>query len=615
MQNINLSSRAQLVNQWYRFSILISLAFLFLCAMNVYSVNLGGSGLEIPYNLFSWLSVSVIVIFGVLRVLVYRELRIHPSTLHYLVFLAFLLGPLIYTDTLFLDVELSRLAGIAAGAVFLIAIQQENCGSMRRGFIFIIFISSLIQTVLGLVQYYIEIEGSEYIYLSHLFTPFGIFQQVNVFSIYLGVGSLIGVYLWATSSFCERFLPRVGLFLLILANGRLIELSGGQAAQLVNVLCFSAYITLLASAHPGRRLFLSALWVTFVISLIPVSMADKLVLPVSSQEKAKDISNSANYVGIAGQDILSYAQDGAQEEVTLLTSLRQMAGTRPTIYWVSLQMFLDSPLKGHGIGAFRKQYLLYQGAFLRSNPTWKGEFSLSHPHNELLYWGAELGLVSLLAFVYLLLYWIFALRRKYLDPYIFFLASPFVLHSLLELPFYHSAPHWLAFLVILAASVRKDSLTFSPVSAWSAVVIVPVLAWGILKVWVYMLSTLFALKMFLLFDSSDRTAISHLREINNPSAFKLRYEFELFQWNFREARKAGMIDLDQLNAFFAWSFSTLQYAPMVTTYENFISGLVLTGNLKAARKYLDEAMLMYPYEASFQDFERQLEQQSTTYEG
>ena len=110
----------------------------------------------------------------------------------------------------------------------------------------------------------------------------------------------------------------------------------------------------------------------------------------------------------------------------------------------------------------------------------------------------------------------------------------------------------------------------------------------------FLLSTYYALLMFLLFNASGRENVNYLLEVNNPSAFKLRYEFELFQWQLRRAREKGEIDLEQLNGYLRWAFSTVQYAPMQTTYENFVASLVLIDNKVPARRCLDEGLLMYP---------------------
>lgn len=602
-----LSSSMTVGARWYRFSLPLVLAFLFFVAMNLYAGNMGGSGLQIPYNMFSWLTVSCVIILGVFRVLACRELKIYRVTVHYLLFFVVLLAPLIYVDTLFLDVELFRLAGIAAGIAFLIAIQQDTNQSMRRNFIFIIFISTLIQTSLGLVQHYVFVEGSEYIYLSQVYRPFGIFQQVNVFSVYLGVGVLSGIYLWSTSRFSQSLIVKIGLFVLVFVNGNLIALSKAEAAQAVNIICVIAYVYLLAIPKAGQRRYLYSLVLAFIMGLLFTMVTlETDAHTVMVQDEA---STSMQ---------VSHSNDGDDNNTTVdiphfifgktpvLEALHQMAGTRPTIYLVALKMFLDDPIDGYGIGAFRRQYLLHQGEFLKSNPSWPGEFSLSHPHNEPLYWAIELGLVSALAFVYLFVFWVVAVRKKYLDPKIFFLTSPFILHSLLELPFYHSAPHWLAFLVLLSASIEQQKYTVLKIPLWSAIIVVPTITWGFLKAWIFILSSFFALKMFLLFEATDRQVISYLTEIENPSAFKLRYEFELFQWNFRESQKIGMIDIDQLNAFLAWGYSTIQYAPMATTYENFVTGLVITDNLVVARRYLDEAILMYPNDKRFQLLDVQL---------
>ena len=144
------------------------------------------------------------------------------------------------------------------------------------------------------------------------------------------------------------------------------------------------------------------------------------------------------------------------------------------------------------------------------------------------------------------------------------------------------------------------------VSRWSALFVLPAALIVLIKMWIFLLSTYYALSMFLIFNAGDRADISALRNINNPAAFKLRHEFELFQWQFRQAQEQGAIDLENLNAFLAWAYSTIQYYPLESTYENFISALVLVGNEDVATEYLDEALLIYPRNDKFKVYDEQL---------
>ena len=589
---------------------LVLVASLFWLGMNTSLTNMGGSGVQIPYNMFSWLVASAFIFVSVIRVILIGQIRIHKSSLYYGVFVVMLLIPLLYTDLLFLDVEVLRLAGIAGGILFFLSLQQHGNVQYKIYILLILFGSTLIQTVLGLIQYYISVDDAWFTIMSAKYRPYGIFQQVNVFSIYLAVGNLLGLYLANIYYSAESRVFPVAVGLVLFLNFHLTILSGAGTATIVSIVSLTIYLVhLIWVGACKKRLLLFFVAAAFLGGLSASSLWSDVVTMGSTDSKLNAgngsviIDNSAP--GGITHSASSVSTNILESEQVARESLSSF-GTRPTIYITSLKMFFDEPFFGHGIGSFAKQYLIYQGEVLKANPQAGAEFRLSHPHNEPLYWAVELGIVSALAFVLLLFIWLVSLMRGTIDPSIFFVATPLLLQSLLELPFYHSVPHFLAFFVLLVAAMNEKFTRVLRVSSWSALVVLPAAIVGLIKTWIFLLSTYYALSMFLIFHASDRADISALRNVNNPAAFKLRYEFELFQWQFRQAQEQGAIDLENLNAFLAWAYSTIQYEPLESTYENFISALVLVGNEDVAREYLDEALLIYPRNVKFKVYDEQL---------
>jgi O-antigen ligase len=80
-----------------------------------------------------------------------------------------------------------------------------------------------------------------------------------------------------------------------------------------------------------------------------------------------------------------------------LNPLRQTGGFRLDLWQSSVQMVRDHPLLGVGLDNF---VYLYQQRYLREGAA--AEPSLSHPHNWLLNFWLSLGLLGLVAFVWLL---------------------------------------------------------------------------------------------------------------------------------------------------------------------------------------------------------------------
>jgi O-antigen polymerase len=115
-------------------------------------------------------------------------------------------------------------------------------------------------------------------------------------------------------------------------------------------------------------------------------------------------------------------------------------------------MILAAPWTGYGYGGF-------EGVFLRNYLTDRAfdpsmrmiEYALTHPHNELLYWGVEGGIVPMLGILIAIGTFLMRLART---PWraalpLLALVSPLTVHVQTELPFYHSAAHWFVLLLLV----------------------------------------------------------------------------------------------------------------------------------------------------------------------
>ena len=94
-----------------------------------------------------------------------------------------------------------------------------------------------------------------------------------------------------------------------------------------------------------------------------------------------------------------------------LNPLRQTGGFRLDLWLSSLEMVRDHPLLGVGLDNF---VYLYQPFYLREGAA--AEPSLSHPHNWIFNFWLSLGLLGLVAFVWLLVRFWQNARRSLRDP-------------------------------------------------------------------------------------------------------------------------------------------------------------------------------------------------------
>lgn len=78
---------------------------------------------------------------------------------------------------------------------------------------------------------------------------------------------------------------------------------------------------------------------------------------------------------------------------------KDSADGRLLIWQITAQMIADQPLSGHGVGGFKKDYMLYQASFLKEHPDNKSAplaDIVRHPFNELLLLMVEHGILGLL---------------------------------------------------------------------------------------------------------------------------------------------------------------------------------------------------------------------------
>jgi len=77
--------------------------------------------------------------------------------------------------------------------------------------------------------------------------------------------------------------------------------------------------------------------------------------------------------------------------------------SRLIIWGTALEMIKDKPLLGAGIGSFKMDYLDYQAGFLKKNPNYlKYHSRAEEAHNEYIQLAAELGIIGLGIFLYIL---------------------------------------------------------------------------------------------------------------------------------------------------------------------------------------------------------------------
>jgi len=159
------------------------------------------------------------------------------------------------------------------------------------------------------------------------------------------------------------------------------------------------------------------------------------------------------------------ASNGFERTVdkTLQLTEKSYSTSRIAMYTIGLEIISDKPLEGHGIGTFLLVWNKKASDFVNRHPETALPTYVTHPHNELLLWAIEGGLlavVGILAFMVSILVAIYRCGLQRGGAYAAMLL-PITLHTQVELPFYISSVHWFLWLFIIYLVLRNQKKEFA----------------------------------------------------------------------------------------------------------------------------------------------------------
>lgn len=401
----------------------IILAIVFLIAPFYYHDNIGGTGLNLPTNITVWASVSVFIWLAVKKVLQQSELLLPHSVMLLLAF------PVLATISGFISgvaepIEWAfRLLFIWGGVFFLLGLFQFDFNRAQKDkLLFLLIIAGLLHGLVACVQYF-QPEGMTIFLPTSKGTNIatGVFQQINIHASFQATVVLIAWYL--INRPLARFNTIVkGLILVTAFVSTFIVLSSGSRVGFLSLLI-------------GLILLLMICW------------------PVIKRNK----KNSLMMLAVVALALLtSLFSDGfsrlADKSAEVHTEYK--ASERIGIFLISAELVKQAPLVGHGLGSFESVWQYQKADFQQRHPDYELiDDYVSHPHNELLFWQVEGGLLASAGilvsfFTILLIAW--QSRARYAIALLF----PFAFHNQVELPFHISATAWFAclFLIFIALS-------------------------------------------------------------------------------------------------------------------------------------------------------------------
>ena len=407
-------------------SILAVLIIYYFIGMHYTQHHFGGIGLYRPNNAVGWIFASAIISLGLLKIANDRQVLISPTMkMIALVFIGLII-PYFYGQTDNLWKAADRFVAIAAGGLIIFSLQQFRFSEKQwMCILFSVVVAAFLQVLIGWYEYFLAAPGA---FGGNV--PFGTFFQKN------NIGTFV---LTGFSLAC--------LFLL-----RAPKLYSSQVYKI----CF--LISLIFTLFAGFVIVMVISRTTQVITLI-VIICICIGLGISKVNNTRAV-----LLMIFGLSLSIcfgiYVLNTAEGNLDTLLKLNDTAEwdtdnksgePRRLIWGICWKMFLHSPLLGFGYGDFRWDFLKAQAEkFSTTGEYYSGSISL--PHNELILWAIEGGIVPLLCIVCFGLWFVIRIFRKRGISGVFYLVCllPVIIHSMLEYPFYQAVVHWVTFCGLIA---------------------------------------------------------------------------------------------------------------------------------------------------------------------
>ncbi len=541
---------------------IISIGIIFVIAMHFFMPNPGGSGLALSFNATTWFALSITTAIGLYQTGTQQQLRYNKLTVGLFICCVAMTIPVFYVGS-DLSMSINRLIGLWAGYLLFVLLQQFRFSNkQKQRLLWFVVIAAFIQAIFGWVQYFLLEPQNVFGYNTIANRPYGIFQQPNVMASFLATGLALSGYLITRQPIkYQRKLSDVALlYIMPLATVPLLIYLASRTGWLGAAIAVVFLLPYLYRFATQKRFlgWLVALFIGIGIGFAP------LLQPASGE--------------------------------SLVAQKVNLESPRQYTFPQAFDMLIERPFTGYGYGRFEPEYMVYTARQHQLNAGYKpGLAAMDHPHNELLYWGVEGGILPILA---ILLAVLLVLTRIYQAKKgtrlaMFSLFVPIVLHSQLEYPFYHSTIHWITFVVLLywvdqRANTYKTA-QFSIISKTALRVfslVIPIAAT------VYMLSALHTNYVLTQFERSRPKNPEILNQVTNPFVWQDRYDWDIFSTYLN----IGLFthNAEYIQPYVDWSLSIIKRKPRPAFYNNLILAYQGLGDTEKAEQIRREAQFLFP---------------------
>jgi O-antigen polymerase len=527
----------------------------------------GGAGLYMSYNVFAWIITTLFIALGVWQITLNKKVYYSPLLIWLFFGVIALIIPVFYTFE-FTDHAIPRLLALVAGFLFLCCLYQFTLSKQQgHQLLLLILVAVIIQTSFGLIQFFILDTGDWGGYIVGKHRPHGSFTQPNVMASFVATGLAIALFLSVQKPFSPYHKVLQGLLLICSFTFSFLLVLLQSRTGFVGAIFAVLLLIPLLYTHNKRRLLLHMVVILVAVSCASVSLVNSSI-PIRSQH------------------------------------IYQEMGVRHNIVVVSADMIQQKPIIGYGYGGFERSFLDHFNQYSLKNPTiGNTPQNFSHPHNEVLFWVVEGGVIALVAFVLFTVGFLLTWRKIVLQKGLALLALifPILLHSQLELPFYSSVSHWLVFLILLWL---MDSYAVKQGEHFNAIECAKTF---FLRFWAvflpliflpFLLTTLHTGNILVKTQQNPDYSIAHLTDIVNPVAWKGYVDFIAYTHIFRDGLRTK--NPQQLTRYLDWSLKCLRHKPRIELYENSLLVLKTLNKTTTYNKLLVEAKQTYPQKKSWQ---------------
>ncbi|MEE3880497.1 PglL family O-oligosaccharyltransferase [Vibrio sp. YYF0003] len=542
---------------------LLSLAVLFVLAMHFFMPNPGGSGLALSFNATSWIAFSFALGIGCYQIARNQALRYSKLTIGLFISVIIMTIPIFYPNANSY-LAANKLIGLWSGLVFFVVLQQFHFSNKhRQRILWFIVLAVVIEAIFGLTQYLYLKPGNPFGYNTIANRPYGIFQQPNVMASFLATGLVIASYLLARQPYkYDRKLSDVYLLYAVpvLTIPLIVALASrtGWLASLFAVLLIIPYMY----RYNTKRRFTH--WV--------ISLAAGLLLSVVVMQIAFPQGN-----GLAAEKV-------------------NMESARAYTFPQTVDMVIEKPFTGYGYGKFESEYMIYTARQHSLNEKYPaGLPAMDHPHNELLYWAVEGGLLPIIGIflaMTLVLHRIYQAKRG-TRLALLALFIPIVLHSQLEYPFYHSLVHWVIFIILIywvdqrVARYRQGGFTKITKS------LLHIVSLALPAVFTfYMVSALHTNYILTKFETTRPTNPDILNQVSNPVVWKDRFDWDVYSTFLTSGLQTQ--DPSLIQPYIDWSLNIIKDKPRPAFYNNLILAYQGLDDGSKAEQIRAEAQFLFP---------------------